>query len=487
MPTRRWLGLSCGVILIVSGLIRFYASLGDFWLDEIWTWGIAFSERVLTDWDILTSVHLDNNHYLNTWFFYLLGPDRHWVTYRIPSVLAGIGTVGVAGLIGKRHGRLEAFSAMLLTSGSYMLVHYSSEARGYGYVIFFALLSFYLLDRSFREKRTRLYFCFAGSAILGFLAHLEFVFCFAGLVSWSLWRLFQDREHLRHWMRLNLCCHLPPILFVGWLYLVDISRMAEGGGDILQLDLVLVELFSLILGGPQTGAIASAVALIAFLAMTAGIVFLWRNGTDEWLFHLMTIFVAPVVISVVMQQKYLYPRHFLVCWIFALLLVNHAMVQLVRWKPAGKGVFAVLLLAILAGNAIPIARLIDVGRGQYQAALTMISEQTEGPMITLGSDHPFRNPMLISFYQRRLPNLKPIAYAPREQWPETGTEWFIVHQFARDEKPDSSMTDGAGNRYQLAGEFPYAGLSGWKWAVYRNADFKSSFQPNPTASPTADR
>ena len=125
-PTRRtvwsgteWTGIACGVILVASGLVRFSAALGDFWLDEIWSWNWSWSiaGTVLTsDWDILTKIHHDNNHYLNTWFIYLLGPDRHWIVYRLPSVIAGIGTVAVAGLIGNRHGKLEAVTAMLLTA-----------------------------------------------------------------------------------------------------------------------------------------------------------------------------------------------------------------------------------------------------------------------------------------------------------------------------------------------------------------------------------
>ena len=116
--TRRtvWTGVVCGVILVAAGIVRFYASLGDFWFDEIWSWYIA--RNVLTDWDILTSIHHDNNHHLNTWFMYLLGQNQHWTVYRIPSVMAGIGTVAVAGLIGNRHGKLEAVTAMLLTAGS---------------------------------------------------------------------------------------------------------------------------------------------------------------------------------------------------------------------------------------------------------------------------------------------------------------------------------------------------------------------------------
>ncbi|MCH7987747.1 MAG: glycosyltransferase family 39 protein [Planctomycetes bacterium] len=466
--TRRtvWTGVVCGVILVAAGIVRFYASLGDFWFDEIWSWYIA--RNVLTDWDILTSIHHDNNHHLNTWFMYLLGQNQHWTVYRIPSVMAGIGTVAVAGLIGNRHGKLEAVTAMLLTAGSYLQVHYSSEARGYSTMIFFALLSFYLLDKCLKGARPETNVFFAIIAVLGFLSHLQFVFCYAGLVSWSLWRLIFDRKNRRRLVRINLRCHLIPIVFVSWLYYVDISQIIIGGGPKPHLGDVLVELLSLTAGGPSAGPVALMVAVAVVLATLFALFLIWRNGSDEWVFHLTAILIAPVLISVVMQHTLIYVRYFLVCSMFALLLVNHALTQLVRFKPVGRPLFVVILLGMLVSNSVHVSRLIRLGRGHYQQAIRMINDRTQGPLITIGSDHPFRNPMILRFYQQHMTNLKPIAYLQQGQGPTEGPEWFIRHEFQREQKPDFTFTDSFGNRYQLIKEFPSAGLSGWNWAVYHN-------------------
>jgi len=108
--------------------------------------------------------------------------------YRLPSVLASIGTIVLAGLIGLRQSRLEGCIAVILTSWSYLLIHFGTEARGYSLVIFFALLAWYALQQ-FEEKRSWLWIIvFWGAVVLGFLAHLEFAICFAALVAWALWR-----------------------------------------------------------------------------------------------------------------------------------------------------------------------------------------------------------------------------------------------------------------------------------------------------------
>ncbi len=78
------------------------------------------------------------------------------------------------------------------------------------------------------------------------------------------------------------------------------------------------------------------------------------------------ILIAPVLISVVMQHKLIYVRYFLVCSMFALLLINHALAQLVRFQRIGRPLFVVLLSGILVCNSIHVSRLIRLGRGHYQ-------------------------------------------------------------------------------------------------------------------------
>jgi hypothetical protein len=134
----------------------------------------------------------------------------------------------------------------------------------------------------------------------------------------------------------------------------------------------------------------------------------------------------------------------------------------------GRPLFVLILLGMLVSNSLHVSRLIRLGRGQYQQAIQMINDQTQGPLITIGSDHPFRNPMILSFYQQHMTNLKPLAYLQEGQGPSDGPEWFILHEFQREQKPDPTFSDSFGNRYQLIKEYPSAGLSGWKWAVYHN-------------------
>ena len=97
--------------VIVAAALRVVAGLDDFWLDEIWTWVAVTQVQSATQ--IFTEFRYDNNHLLNTWIIYLLGTECHWFFYRIPAVVAGIGTVVLCGLTARRWGRVEAVTAMV--------------------------------------------------------------------------------------------------------------------------------------------------------------------------------------------------------------------------------------------------------------------------------------------------------------------------------------------------------------------------------------
>jgi uncharacterized membrane protein len=98
-------------------------------------------------------LHHEVNHYLNTLWLWFVGNRGNWPGYRIPSLLAGSGTIVLAGLIGRRRNRTTAFMAMLVLGFSYIMVLYSSEGRGYALAIFFAFLSYYALDHYLEKPR----------------------------------------------------------------------------------------------------------------------------------------------------------------------------------------------------------------------------------------------------------------------------------------------------------------------------------------------
>ena len=450
-------------IVVAAAIVRFAASLGDLWFDEIWSWSMTLNLR--SAWSILTEIDHDNNHFLNTFVFYLLGPNASPWLYRFPAVLAGVGSVIVAGRIARRQGTAESIAAMLLVGGSYLCIHYSSEARGYAYVLFFAPLSFLLLERVLEKPRWTRCLAFAAVAVLGFLSQLVYVFCFAALALWSLVRLWRTRKG---WSCL-FACYLPPAVFAFWLYLESIRGVVVGGSDARPLGEILTGTLSLALGGPESaGTLRLVAAALALLILIAALVQAYRTSTDSWVFYVAMIVLGPLLLILHPERHFLHARHFLIPTLFLLILAAGMLGRLWRSGRRGKWVYGITLVAFLAVNSVQTERLIRLGRGHYKDALDRMVTETRGPVTRLSGDHDFRNGLIFFYYKRTMPDPEALYYYTAQRAPDSGTEWYLRHSTALNFEPEPTTLDPRGNRYLLVRVYPFAGLSGWHWAVYRH-------------------
>jgi hypothetical protein len=450
----------------VSAMLRVWACLNDFWLDEIWSWTMA--QRVTSAWQIIAGLHHDNNHYLNTLWMYLLGDQRDWVLYRVPALVGGTTAVIAAGLGQRRRDRIAALTAMLLLGVSYLLVLYSSEARGYGPVMAFALFAFFAAQRHLEDERWTSAALFWLSSVLGFLSTLTFSSCYLGILAWSGVRLARER---RDWWQATgraARMHVVPVAFVLAVYLVDVRQMVIGGGPRFSLGSVLESAFALALGAPQSGGWAIVASSCALLLWAAGVWMLWRDGSDVWVFFVVTIGLAPLLQVLLWQAPVLFVRYWLVSVLFFLLLLSQLLARLYRQAVAGKIVFLALLSLFVVGNLSHTARLLRYGRGSYLAPLEYIVDHTHGSLVTVGSDHDFRHPMVLGFYTRYLRKHSKVEYYARSEWPASGPEWFLAHSQDQELRPPQTLTLGLGDRYALVKQYPYGGLSGWREFVYHN-------------------
>ncbi len=236
------------MVVAVAAAVRIRGACNELWLDEIWSWYLA--GKISRPMEIFTKIHMDNNHYLNTLYLYLIGPRRSWLQYRMLSVVAGVGTVALAGLIGRRRNTASGLLAMLLTASSYVLILYASEARGYATAVFFSFLSFYLLDRYLETRRWPLALMFSLSAVLGFLSHMVFLGFYAAALVWSGYRLMKSRTGPKQIVIAACACHAVPILFFAALYLVSLRYVITGGGTASTLLGVYVDALAWALGTP---------------------------------------------------------------------------------------------------------------------------------------------------------------------------------------------------------------------------------------------
>jgi hypothetical protein len=449
----------------VGTAVRVFAAQNDLWFDEVWTLQLL-RERVHSLGDVFINIKHSNNHHLCSSWMWLVGQNASALVYRLPSVLASIGTIVLAGLIGLRQSRLEGCIAVILTSWSYLLIHFGTEARGYSLAIFFALLAWYALQQ-FEEKRsltwTVVFWC---AAVLGFLAHLEFAICFAGLVAWALWRFASHRPKWRQAVLDLFALFTVPIVLLLAFYFVSIRGMEVGGGPKYQVTPLLIKTASYMLGGPGSGAVAGIAALLAVASIYVVLVYLMFERDDRWIFYAVVI-VAPLGLIAILLPVPLSVRYFMVSVATSLLLLAAGWTTIMRRGLAGLITGLVLLAIFVTGNTANTRNLLRFGRGQYLAALRFIEAQSVEPEVVLTSDHDFRNGMLVNYYKRYLARPDFIRYANGATLNEGGADWLILHRFELRRWPDR-VADVYGNTYRLVRIYRYSDLSGWNWLLYHN-------------------
>ena len=174
---RRWLEPLLVVgILLVATLLRLHELGDELWFDEIITW-LRVSR--LDAGAILTTYESQNQHLL----YSLLARGALVLFGDTPAALrapaAAFGVLSIAALypLGRDLlSRREALLAAALLAVSQQHVWFSQNARGYSALLFFTLLSSWLLLRALADDRPRRWIVWAVATSLGLAVHLTMLF-----------------------------------------------------------------------------------------------------------------------------------------------------------------------------------------------------------------------------------------------------------------------------------------------------------------------
>ena len=464
-------------ILIVGASLRLVASFNEFWLDEVWSWQLAQLANSPTD--IVTKIRHDNNHFLNTLVFYLLGSDHHWLIYRLPVVVLGVCTIAVAGAIHWKRDRLESLILMLLLSSNFLMIRFSSEARGYGYLLFFSALSVFLADRSIKTRRVWGDLAFAVTAVLGLAAHATFIFCLMAIVIWILWRWMAEKERVEGRLGTLVRCFTAPLAFGAWIYWYNLSQMQIGGGEGSGLFNAASSIMSQAFGGSFASTwLAQATAVLAFVVLCFGLSGIWARQKKWAMLYGAAILFAPALVIVVMRPGLIYGRYFLVPAFFMLFVVANVLTNIARQKPYGVALCTIAVCLLTVGNAIQTSELISFGRGHYCDVLQVMLD-SNADQISVASDYDGRHEAMLGFYNRRVESEIGIDSSPRvryfkkDELPVAGTDWYLVHAIGDYKPPLQTMTDSNRNRYDLSKSYRSSKMAGWSLFLYRNVKQKT--------------
>jgi hypothetical protein len=452
------------VLALLGAAIRIRASLDELWLDEVWS--IVSVLKLRSPVEILTRLTIDNNHPLNSLFIWLIGGVRSARLYRLPALSAGLATLALAA-VAEWPDRRRALLAELLTAVSTLLVVYSTEARGYALAAFFALGGLLLCERYWEKPGPARGALLGICIVLGLLSHLSYVYVFAALLALSLHRCRKIGQTRSQCAARTARLFLPPAAATAILYGGFLSRMIYGGGPKERVGLVLSQFLESLATGSEVGHGFSIAAFAVVVAFCVEIFLEWKEDDRRWPFFA-AIVLAPLGVVLLLRPPLLYPRYFLVCVPFLLLLLSRLLVRLFRSGEASRALFAGALFLLLLGNTAGLARLLTLGRGHYLEGVLYMARHSRSPTIRVTSDHDFRNGMLLDFYAQEAPRGIRFDYVSLGARTPASPEWLIRH--SRD--PDAAMPERirlhGGGVYVLARICPFwGGLSGFSWFIYR--------------------
>jgi hypothetical protein len=391
-----------------------------------------------------------NNHILHSLFVWLAGPAAPPYVYRLLAVASGIGGLFAIARIARRWGETEALMSVVLAATSFPVLMYFSEARGYAPAMFLGLVALALLLDGERPSARRIALFWLVS-ILGVLAHLTFVF-----VSGALLTIRRPRY---------VALHSVPLLFTGVWYLVFARGMEFNAHLEYRIADVAAEVASLLIGIPEHW--PELLLIGAWLAIVAaGALLLYREHDPSWLFYPAVLVVMPLAVVLVTNPDFLYARFFAPTFPFFSLLLAYLLGRLGRTVSVRWAVPALVAVLVLAQSG-RVWALLTVGRGQYSSALARMSAETGPRRLTIGSDNDYRTHMILRFYVPRLRHPGGVTFVARPDWGTRPPEWLITQTARFEKRPAQAVALPGGARYVLMEEYPYAGLSGWRWFVYR--------------------
>ena len=299
-------------IALAGLVVRLFAASGDLWLDEIWS--LELVGKLTSIDQVFWRINHDNNHFLNSAWLYLTGPDSSPLVQRGLSIAFGVATIFAAAAVVADRGRPAQFAAGLLFAVSYPIVHYGSEARGYSGLVLFTLLSVFFLERRLDNRGSAL--ALAAAILFGFLSHLTMLETVVVLVAWTAWVRFRSGEGAVRAGMGTVWIFVPPFFAVLPLALcivigAKMSGFTVGGSSPFSFEAfasgyggIIRYLFGLPSWMPDWGLIFAVCCLVCLSA--------WKWPCRRASLYVIGIVGLPLLMMQVRLPNLEFPRYFLV-------------------------------------------------------------------------------------------------------------------------------------------------------------------------------
>lgn len=419
-----------GIILLIVTMIllgsalRIAGSTDPLWLDE--TWSMLLLKPIQNIGQIFTNIHLDNNHYLNSVYLFLLGPDRMPFLYRIPSLLSGILLLILLPLhFFRKKQYLQSVIVAILLASSEFLIDLSGQARGYMPMLLCCYLSFECLDAYRKHNKSSTALLFGITALIAFLWQLTFAELYLPLFLWSLFFLHHRYKTAGTLLQKMAFLHAIPLLGLATLYWVDLRFLQIGFQRENPLLIVMIQTFMWITGTTHAKLLTAVWLVVCALYIGAMGQHMFRYGTVRQ----QGMFAATLVLSTLLLTFVTtgaLARHFLPLCALLLLLFTYELSR--AWKRSVRGQWCVVFLVAMycAGNLYDTALLLQHGRGEAVPVLQYIAAHDSSPTIRIFTKYPPLVTNLSAYYWPEVTNGSALVIESPDDAKAAPPRWFFM-------------------------------------------------------------
>lgn len=436
--------------LIISAVLRYVPLFTEYWLDEIWS--IDHVLKLNSFQEIFTNLYTDNNHLLNSLYIYFC--KDNYLSYRFLSFIFGVLSLYAVFLIEKEKTLFQLFSSLTLFSFSYMLILYSSEARGYSGVVCACLFSWYFLNNKNLKYASLL---FSISCCIGMLSHLSFIFFLIAALIYEILRKVN--------LEIIIKFFAPSVFFFALFYFIFYKNLPPGSGTLAPYWAVIADTFSLILGGSTLSNISilttNSVIICSFFVIFVFVneVFQQQKIKDpQRLFFILIILVIPLLVLVITRPRVLFPRYFLVPITFYYFLLSAFLTRVYQRNLMGRFISICSLVVFVCLNILLYSDLVNYGRGEIRKVISYINEHEADPVISISGSNDTRVLNALNFYRENFQRKFDYGTNPEARW-------FIDYSINKYEIPEQEISR-ASQKYSLKLSTNSANQSGFRWFLY---------------------
>jgi hypothetical protein len=446
-------------------VLRLFCARGDLWLDEIWS--LQNLEPLHRADEILYAISQDNNHFLNSFWLFIVGPNAPPQIIRLEAILCGTLTIPAAAKLASHAGRAAALAAAALVTFGLIFVHYGSEARGYaGFLLMLFIAAEALENFLVDPRKTRYCAGFAVAVGFGALFHIAMIEAAGVLVAATLARIaFRTRSATATGKAARdlgvsvvlgalpaLACIAAGILYTHKIQFGVQVPFSYGG---------MVEGLAALFGATLGFTFASS----AFFALPAAL--LWTSlallivAVERRILPAFAIFLPPLLAVLAHLPNVHIPRFHLIATLGLVLLFAEVVGHF--WRCGRPGFALAIVFVPLASNAVAVADLLAHGRGDYRS---LIARMEADGAATYASNMQAEIIRTIRFYDKDLGGR--LAPAAEADWCGVPPRWYILS-----DDPEGEAKIRSFGPLQCALPFAReevmipASLSGLRLALYR--------------------